>query len=215
MLLATVADNSGRDLILVRHAQTIWNSEGRYQGHLDSPVTAEGRDQIEAVAGRLAGVGVRAVYTSDLGRSLLTADRIARVAHAPVIVDVRLRERNHGLFEGLTKDLALSRYPELVHQVRTTQDPDFAIPFAESKQRLLERVLPVMHEAAQLPGDGAVVVIGHGGMLSAFLNYVADLPVTARNGNVVRNCSISVVAYANGRWRAKSIGDADHLPVLA
>ena len=207
--------DSVRELILVRHAQTQWNSEHRFQGHLDSPVTGEGVAQIEAVARRLAGARIDGVYTSDLGRSLLTADRIARAAHARVTVDVRLRERNHGLFEGLTPDLALQRYPDLVEQARASTDPDFAVPFAESKRQLLNRVLPALVEAAESPGNGSVVVIGHGGLLSVFLNYAADLPLAARNGNVVRNCSISVVEYAQGDWRPKAIGDSDHLPVLA
>jgi len=71
-----------RTLVLVRHAQTEWNSEGRFQGHLDSPVTEAGVAQIASVAQRLSNEDIDVVYTSDLGRSILTADRIARAAGA-------------------------------------------------------------------------------------------------------------------------------------
>ena len=211
-----VADSGkSKKLILVRHAQTVWNQEGRFQGHLDSRVTDEGKAQIDAVARRLQNDDIDVVYTSDLGRSILTADRIARLAHAPVVVDVRLRERNHGLFEGLTKEITQRRYPELVEQWRTNDDGYFAIANAESKQQLLDRILPLMLEAAQRPGDGSVVVIGHGGMLNVFFNHVENRPVAHRNGRVVRNCSVSVMEYACGRWNVESLGDTTHLPVLA
>ena len=204
---------SVRSLILVRHAKTEWNSEGRFQGHLDSPVTAEGMAQIEAVARRLAREDIDAVYTSDLGRSIITADRIARAAHAPVKVDVRLRERNHGLFEGLTPNIAERRHPELVAQVKENRDPDFAIPLAESRTGILARILPAMVEAMESPGHGSVVVVGHGGIINVFLNHASDQPLMSRT--VVPNCSVSVIEYSFGKWRPVTIGDAAHLELPA
>ena len=204
-----------RNLILVRHAETLWNREGRFQGHLDSRVTLRGVEQIQAVARRLQDTDVDVVFTSDLGRSILTADRIARAVHAPVVVDVRLRERNHGLFEGLTHELAQERYPELVQQIRAASDSDFAVPSAESKRQLLGRTLEAIEVAVGYPGRANVVVIGHGGLLRVFLNYVLQQPIHARNGYVVRNCSVSAVTYDRGRWHAENIGDAHHLDGLA
>jgi probable phosphoglycerate mutase len=205
---------SVRTLLLVRHAQTKWNSEGRFQGHLDSPVTIEGLAQIEAVAQRLAGEDIDTVFTSDLGRSILTADRIARAARVPVKVDVRLRERDHGLFEGLTPAIAQSRHPEWVERSKMNHDPDFAVPSAESKTQILRRMLPAMVDAVEGPGDGSVVVVGHGGIINVFLNYAAGQPLGSRR-NVVPNCSVSVVEYALGEWKPQTIGDSNHLLVLA
>ena len=200
-----------RKLILVRHAETQWNREGRFQGHLDSRVTERGIEQIQAVAERLRSVEVDAVYTSDLGRSILTADRIARAVHAPVVVDVRLRERSHGLFEGLTRDMANERYPELVQQYRNATGPDVAPPLGESKRQLLDRALGAMHDAAGHSGNADVVVIGHGALLRVFLNFVLQQPLNAQNGYVVSNCSVSVVSHRSGVWQAEYIGDVDHL----
>lgn len=217
-MTATGGDSDGtkvRKLILVRHAQTEWNRQGRFQGQLDSPVTSEGVAQIEAVAKMLRTANIDAVYTSDLGRSILTADRIARAVGAPIVVDVRLRERSYGIFEGLTHAAAGYHYPEIVDQLRNSLNSDFSVPGGESKRALLNRVLEGLHDAVRGPGDGAIVAIGHGGSLRVFLNYVSGQPIMARNGYVVRNCSISEVEYADGRWYPKSVGNADHLPVLA
>jgi broad specificity phosphatase PhoE len=204
-----------RNLILVRHAETQWNREGRFQGHLDSQVTDEGIAQIQAVARRLQTANVDAVYTSDLGRSILTADRIARAVHAPVFVDARLRERNHGLFEGLTHEFARSRYPELLKQLSHSADDAFAVPFGESRRQLLERALEAIQEAAESRGSGDIVVIGHGALLRVFLNHVLGYPLGSHNSFRILNCSMSRVVYERGRWRVETIGDADHLQVLA
>jgi len=204
-----------RDIILVRHARTEWNEEGRFQGHLDSPVTEYGREQIKAAAQRLRTEKVDAVFTSDLGRSLLTADRIARAAHVPVVVDTRLRERSFGIFEGLSHVVAKERYPELVGQVRSTEEPGFAVPGGESKRALHARVMPAILDALTYPGAGDIIVIGHGSLIRVFLNSVTGQSLPSRSNKIPRNCSISIIEYDHGGWNAKVIGDDSHLPVLA
>jgi len=207
--------DTSRTLIIVRHARTIWNEQGRFQGHLDSPVTEYGRLQIAAAAERLSHRQIDAVYTSDLGRSLLTADRVARAVHAPVIVDARLRERSFGIFEGLTHEYAKQRYPVLVEQVRTSTDPEFAVPRGENKLQLHTRVMPAMANALVHPGSGDVVIIGHGSLIRVFLNYVTGQALPSRENHIPRNCSISIVDFDCGTWNARIIGDDSHLPVLA
>ncbi len=204
-----------RTLILVRHARTQWNEEGRYQGHLDSPVAAYGRLQIASAAKRLQDEAVDAVFTSDLGRSLLTADRIARSVYAPVIVDPRFREQSFGVFEGQTHEYVREHYPEIVEQSRITEDPEFCVPCGESKAQLHRRIMPAVYDALQYPGTDQIVLIGHGSLIRVFLNYVTGLGLPSRDNKIPRNCSISIVKYDHGVWKAELIGDDSHLPVLA
>lgn len=204
-----------RTLIIVRHARTEWNEEGRYQGHLDSPVTEYGRQQIAAATERLRGEKIAAVFTSDLGRSVLTADRIARAVHAPVVVDVRLRERSFGIFEGLTHRSADERYPEIVHKMRKVEESDFAVPGGEDKRQVHERVMPAIYGALRYAGAGDIILVGHGSLIRVFLNYVTGQTLPSNENKVPRNCSISIVEYDHGSWEAKIIGDDSHLPVLA
>ena len=65
------------DVIVVRHGQTQWNTERRFQGHHDSPLTQKGISQAEALARRLAKERLSALYSSDLGRARQTAELIA------------------------------------------------------------------------------------------------------------------------------------------
>lgn len=83
-------------LIAVRHAETEWNVAGREMGQLDSPLTAQGRLQAQAVARRLAGMHFDELYTSDLGRAIETAAWITHTCGKPARIDAGLRERHMG-----------------------------------------------------------------------------------------------------------------------
>src|SRR5258705_7413049 len=126
-------------IILVRHGETEWNRESRIQGHTDRVLTAEGRAQAAAIGSRLAGERIDAIVSSDLGRAMDTAARIAMRCGRPVAGDARLRERCFGQGEGLTYDEAGVRYPDAFSRQRET-DPDFAIPGGESRRAFHGRI---------------------------------------------------------------------------
>src|SRR5688572_19962610 len=89
-------------LILIRHGETLWNTQHRMQGHADSPLTEDGLRQARQLAQRLTQIEFKALYSSDSGRALETARIVAAATGHEIIVDSRLRERNFGVFEGLT-----------------------------------------------------------------------------------------------------------------
>ena len=91
-------------LYLVRHGQTCWNVEGRYQGQLDPPLTTRGRQQAIETARQLATVGVSAIYSSDLARAYETAEVLAVVTGLPLQLYTRLREINQGQWQGVLVD---------------------------------------------------------------------------------------------------------------
>jgi 2,3-bisphosphoglycerate-dependent phosphoglycerate mutase len=81
-------------LWLIRHGQTDWNLEGRYQGQCDAPLNAAGRAQAEALASRLTGQSFAALYSSDLQRARETAEIIGAQLGLFSQCEVRLREIN-------------------------------------------------------------------------------------------------------------------------
>jgi probable phosphoglycerate mutase len=89
-------------LICIRHGETQWNVEGREMGQLDSPLTPLGLRQAEAIADRLGKLEFDALYSSDLGRAVQTAEAIASRCGRDIRLDAGLRERNMGIFQGLT-----------------------------------------------------------------------------------------------------------------
>src|SRR5260221_9571778 len=80
-------------LILIRHGETEWNRAGRIQGyHADSALTSTGREQVRALAARLAREAIDAIYSSDAGRTRETADPIAAPPRLPGVYETALRE---------------------------------------------------------------------------------------------------------------------------
>ncbi len=90
-------------ILLLRHGQSTWNAEGRWQGQSDPPLSALGREQAEEAAGKLAGMDVSTVVTSDLDRARTTGRILAdALALAPPTEDPDLREYDVGDWEGPT-----------------------------------------------------------------------------------------------------------------
>src|SRR6266516_4712814 len=98
--------------IILRHGETVWNREDRYQGHLDSTLTALGLEQTRALAERLSGCQCRALYSSDLGRARHTAEIIANKTGHRLLLDTRLRERHLGMFQGLVQSEIEEKFPD-------------------------------------------------------------------------------------------------------
>jgi len=96
----------------VRHGETEWNLAGKEQGHLDSPLTALGVRQAQALANGLWGKGIQVIYSSDLGRAVRTAEIIADRLGLPLNVESDLRERHLGVMQGLTMKEFRDRFPD-------------------------------------------------------------------------------------------------------
>lgn len=178
--------------IVVRHGETYWNLERRHQGHTDSPLTQNGLRQAEAMARRLAGVRVDALLCSDLGRARQTAEAI--LAQQPASLPVRymesLRERNVGIFSGLTPAEATQQYPQQ-YATYCSGDPDVRAPQGESLDDLHRRIAAAMNGiAAEFTAGQTVVIVTHGGSLEQFLRYVMGIPMQAR-----RACKFVNAAY--------------------
>ena len=102
------------NLLLIRHGETSWNQEQRYQGQQDSPLSELGPGPSRKNRQKfLARMKIDVIYTSDLLRAKRTAEAIARPHGLTPIADPRLREINFGVWEGLTREEVQARYPEL------------------------------------------------------------------------------------------------------
>jgi probable phosphoglycerate mutase len=200
-------------VIAIRHGETVWNAEGREQGQADSPLTPRGLDQSVAIAGRLRGQRFAALYSSDLGRALQTADFVAHATGVDVLVDPGLRERHMGIFQGLTREQMAARFPAEYAAYRA--DPyGYAIPGGESGRERRDRSVRVMTALADRHADDTIVVITHGGFLLGFFEHVLELPPGNGWRFRRRNASFNVFARANGYWSLETWNDTSHLESL-
>ena len=126
-------------VIFARHGQTIWNTEKREMGHLDSPLTKKGELQARALGKRLSTYDFSTLYSSDLGRAMQTSECIARACNKSIVQDEELRERNMGIFQGHTRKELAELFPDEWHQYNSENKFDYVIPNGESQRQRLER----------------------------------------------------------------------------
>jgi len=150
------------DLLVVRHAQSVWNVAGRWQGHADPPLSADGVAQARTVAERNSADGladVCSVVSSDLTRARQTAEIIAEVLRVqPVVCDSEWRERDVGLWQGLTGEEIERDYPGALAAGNYP-------PGWESQESLIERVLTAANRIGERVCDGVVLVVSHAGVI--------------------------------------------------
>lgn len=148
-------------LFLLRHGETEWTREGRYQGCVDTRLCPEGTAQAEAASLALAGRPLAAVYSSPLRRARGTAEAIAAPHRLPVRIDPAFREICHGLWEGLTGDEVRTRFPDLYAQWRATPET-VTMPDGESLKEVRERVLDGLQRLRADHDGEAVCLVAHG-----------------------------------------------------
>jgi broad specificity phosphatase PhoE len=151
-------------IVLVRHGETDWNRERRFQGHADTPLNETGRAQAAELADALADDGVSAIYTSPLRRASETAAIVAaRLGLEARPLDA-LREIDVGDWQGLTVDDVKEHYPDQV-----SVDWRSGWPGGETYEELSARVLPALVALAREQPDERIVAVTHAGPIRAAL----------------------------------------------
>jgi broad specificity phosphatase PhoE len=172
-------------LLLVRHAQSVWNAAGRWQGWSDASLSELGLLQAEQAGCSLAAADVvpDVVACSDLARSRRTAELVAAaVGHTkPLVIDPDLREHNLGDWQGLTTEEIHARWPD---QLQAWQRGDLeSIPGGEPGASFSNRALNALRRLATGNLDGLVLVVAHGGVVMALESSLGG-PRLGRHSNL-------------------------------
>jgi probable phosphoglycerate mutase len=198
-------------IIMVRHGETKWNAEMRIQGHQDSPLTAVGLRQAEAVAARLAREKLDAIYASDLGRVRQTVEPLIKVTGLVPKYDAALRERNYGEFEGKTLEELDVEFPGQFAKLRTG-NPHGVPPGGESLAQFHARIAEALEGIAQEAAGKTVAVMVHGGVCGELFRHAMRIPLEAPRTFSLFNASINRWSYKRGLWHLDVWGDVTHLP---
>ena len=150
-------------IYLLRHGETVWNTEGRYQGQMDSALTAKGEEQAKANALKLSKyIDIKEVkfFSSPLGRAKATAEIIAKyngLESSQIIFEQDIQEFNYGIFEGETKEYCKKVY-EKEFQEREANKFSYVLEGGESYSKVFERL---MRWLSSVQNEKVVVVVAH------------------------------------------------------
>ncbi len=186
-----------RQLVLVRHGQTVHTVAGIAQGWNDSELSEAGREQVLRLAERLKEMHPTALYSSPLGRAMATAEAIASATGLPIVQLPDLREMTYGGWEGRSF-LDVRREDEPLYQ-RWINDGEAACPGGESHadvRRRLERAF------AAINSDRPVIVT-HGTAIRIAATALLDVPVLAARQFAQDNAAVNVFVWRTDRWILK------------
>jgi len=198
------------EILLLRHGQTLWNIEGRVQGHQDSPLSVRGVAGAEALARRLVAERPDALYTSDLGRARQTAEPIARATGLEPRIDAQLRERSYGRFEAMTWPQIERDFPD-EYAAHLGRSPQHKIEAGESMLEFHARAIAALGRIAGASAHAKVVIVAHGGVLDVLYRRAMGIPLEAPRTFRVPNTGLNRFAFRSGIWCLIAWGDVSHL----
>ncbi len=209
----TRARGEGVRLVLIRHGQTAWNEgagQERFRGRTDLPLDEIGQSQARAVAARLEGEPIAAVYTSPLLRARQTITPLAEKLGLAIQPHDGLLDINYGDWQGLTHAQAAAAYPELYACWRTTPS-QVHFPGGESLADVQTRLCSLLDDlAARHPGQ-VVALVGHQMVNKILTCTLLDLDLDQIWRVRQDTASLNLFQRTGDAWHTLSLNDTCHL----
>nr|WP_231748034.1 histidine phosphatase family protein [Auraticoccus cholistanensis] len=187
---------------MLRHGQTSWNAEGRFQGQADIELDEVGTAQAEQAALQLRHEGITRLHSSDLLRTRQTVAAVEAVTGLTATLDKRFREISVGSWEGLTLAEVMAEDPTYLERENAGEDVRRSAT-GESLGEVADRFREALTEVAEDADDHDVVLVATHG-LAARVGFAAFLGldlVAARMFTGIRNCHWISLTRVGARWR--------------
>ena len=180
-------------LLLVRHGETDWNRENRFQGRADPPLNQAGREQAHELAARLEDEPLTAVFTSPLQRAAETAEIVAAPRRLRIVPEPGLLEIDVGSWSGLTRAEIEHRFPD---GYRRWLELASGWDDGETYDALGERVVPTLLRIAATHNGERVLVVTHSGPIRAAVAAADGIAYVEARRAVRRidNCAVFQLA---------------------
>ena len=198
----------------IRHGETDWNRQQRFQGQIDVPLNALGHQQSARLAERLGAMpGPDVFVSSDLLRTRETAAPLAAAWGVEPTLDAGFREQHFGIVDGLDVPTIKQRHPDLWARW-LEQRADFQLPGGESLQQFHARVLDAVSRWASERAGHHVLVMTHGGVLDMLWRQAQGLALHGLRCCEIPNTGINVLHWSGERLVIETWADASHLQGL-
>ena len=204
-------------ILLVRHGETPWNQDGRYQGRTDIPLADTGLRQVQKLSERLAGLAITRAVASPLKRAFRTAEIIVGTRALPIATEPRFLEICHGEWEGCLAEDLQAKYPEMFAKYRAGPPADFpAGPGGESFGQVLARAWAGFEAATTgLTDADTLLVVAHDAVNRVILCNVLGLPLARIWAFRQAPASLNVLAGPSvDRLQVVRLNDAEHVAPL-
>ena len=185
-------------IVLVRHGETDWNRDNRFQGHADPPLNDVGRTQARALAGELSSRPFAAGYTSPLRRAAETAAILGDALHLELRSDASLMEVDVGSWSGLTRTDVEARFPlGYARWLEYGHGWDDGETYDELGARVVSGLVRIGREH----DGGDVLAVTHGGPIRSALAAAERVPFeeARRSIHVIGNCAVVRLAVRDGK----------------
>ncbi|MBK9136763.1 MAG: histidine phosphatase family protein [Betaproteobacteria bacterium] len=202
------------ELLFIRHGETDWNLQQRFQGQIDVPLNRTGLAQAARLAARLATDPHDVLVASDLERTRQTAAPLAAGWRMSPALHKGLREQHFGVLEGLDVPTIKARHAELWARWLEHRG-DFALPGGgESLQEFHARVLATVRELAEAHPGRRVAVVTHGGVLDMLWRTARGERIEGLRCCEIPNTGLNRLRWKDGTLVIESWADAAHLADL-
>lgn len=201
------------EFIFIRHGETDWNRQQRFQGQIDVPLNQVGHAQAARLAARLATEPARPFYSSDLTRAVETATPVGQAWKTVLNVLPGFREQSFGVLEGLDVPTIRERHPDLWARW-LEHSAEFALPGGESLRQFHARVIDAVRGLAALQVGQTVAVVTHGGVLDMLWRTANGLPLDGLRRCEIPNAGINRLRWHGGTLSIDVWADAAHLEGL-
>jgi len=203
------------ELHFIRHGETDWNVQRRFQGQIDVPLNAHGQRQAALLGTRLAALPAQVLLSSDLQRAQQTAAPLAAAWGLQAQLLPGLREQHFGVLEGLELAAIQQQHPEL--WARWTEfRADYALPGgAESTRAFHTRVWKAVQALAAEHAGRQVAVVTHGGVLDMLWRSAQGLSLDGAPRCIIPNTGVNRLRWAGGTLHIDQWADDSHLSGMA
>lgn len=198
-------------LLLIRHGETEWNTQGRFQGCTDIDLSEEGIKQAELLKKRLNG-NFDYIYTSPLSRALKTANIIASDTDKEVITAPEIREINFGEWEGLTIHEISEKYPEIFKAWRTDKVESYISGGDLSIRNAANRASKCILDIVSKHKGKKIIIVAHGGIIKAGLIGIFEWDMTMYHKILLGNTCINTINFNDELMPSiVSLNDTNHI----
>ncbi|MBF1335959.1 MAG: histidine phosphatase family protein [Leptotrichia sp.] len=196
-------------LYIVRHGETEWNVIKRFQGQLNTPLTEKGMEKLRKTGKKLENVLFDEVYTSELGRTVASAEIILNENRGyknkkrELQKLAELNEVYFGVWQGLTYEEVFLKYPEegnnYFYNVKNYNAENVE---AENLKDALERFLKGINKILNRHKSGNILVVTHGTVFEMFINYVENKSIfDIDERTLMGNGDYKVFSYKDGKFQ--------------